>query len=85
MILYNLRVRFLRLLCRGYLWFRPVPSRPNAPWTSLDAWAHGLVRIKGRWYDLGFEAPYACYADWKAEWDRFAVWADEYCSEYLSH
>jgi hypothetical protein len=61
------------MLMRAIRVVRPVPIRPEAPWSPIDAFAHGLVKIKGRWFDLAFEAPFRSYAEWSAMWKAYAI------------
>lgn len=73
MSLHNARATVLRALTRAVRFVRPVPPRPDAPWSPIDAFAHGLVRINGRWFDLAFEAPFRSYAEWDAMWKAYEL------------
>lgn len=74
--LHNVRARVLRALMAAIRRVRPVPRLPRAPWSPIDAFAHGLVRLDGRYYDLAFEAPYRSFAEWDREWRGYfaACW-----------
>jgi hypothetical protein len=77
MRLHNLKAWVVRRLQNVVVRCRPI-RRPLAPWAPIDAWAHGLVRINGRWFDLGFELPFRTPNEWNKMWAEYIkdCWSD---------
>ena len=69
---HNLRARLIRATMCAIRLVRPYPTNPHAPWSPVDAFANGLVKIEGKWYDLAFEVPFRSYAEWEAMWIDYA-------------
>lgn len=67
--IHNLKVRLIRLARETILFTRVI--RMDRPWARIDAWAYGLVEIKGRYYDLAFEMPFDTPRDWMRMWGEF--------------
>jgi len=68
---HNKRAMLIRFLMKVAHYFRPIPPNPHAPWSPIDAFIHGQVKIGKKYYDLAFEMPFKNYAEWDKMWQGY--------------